>query len=109
MYSQLAAGMQSVGRCLLRGMRHGGPDVDEWESVALDRSAWRQLINKSKYAVEMWLKLGDEAIKGRIHRINQQGLENQVSEDRLPVCQRFDRDCGSRIGLWCHVGSCHRV
>ena len=59
LYSELAVGMRSTWRALLRysdacgrDMQRGGVDVGDWESIASDRSAWSQLVNKSKNAVE---------------------------------------------------------
>ena len=114
LYSQLAVGTRSVGRPLLRysdackrDMRRGGVDVDVWESVAPDRCAWRQLVNKSKDAVETRRRLEDEARRERRHGRNQQRtLGNQMPPDRLHVCRGCNRDCGSRIGLWSHTRSC---
>ena len=114
LYSQLAVGTRSVGRPLLRysdackrDMRRGGVDVDDWENVAPDRSAWRQLVNKSKDAVETRRRLEDEARRERRHGRHQHSAENQVPPDRLHVCRGCNRDCGSRIGLWSHARSCH--
>ena len=114
LYSQLAVGTRSVGRPLLRysdackrDMRRGGVDVDDWENVAPDRSAWRHLVNKSKDAEETRRRLEDEARRERRHGRHQHGAGNQVPPGHLHVCRGCNRDCGSRIGLWSHARSCH--
>ena len=99
-------GERSVVRSLLRNsvackrdMRRGGTDIDDWESVTRDRSAWRQHVIKSKHTVETKRRLRDKARRGRRHPRNQQGAKTQVSPDRLYIHQRCDLGCGSRIGL----------
>ena len=113
LYSQLAVGSRSVGRPLLRftdacnrDMRRGGADIGVWEDVADDRSAWRQLVNDTRDAVETRRRLEDETRRERRHQRNQQGAENQELPARLFVCQWCNRDCRSRIGLWSHTRSC---
>ena len=113
LYSQLAVGTRSVGRPLLRftdackrDMRRGGADINNWEDVADDRSAWRRLVNDTKDAVETRRRHEDEARRERRHRRNEQVAEDQEPPARLHVCQRCNRDCGSRIGLWSHTRSC---
>ena len=67
-----------------RNMRRGGFDVGDWESVATDRSVWRQLVNKSKNAVEMRRRLENEDRKARRHGEISRG--RKPSTTRLPAC-----------------------
>ena len=84
LYGQLATGTRSVGRPLLRftdackrDMRRGEADVDNWEAVADDRSAWRMLVKGVGIAVKIRRRLEDEARRERRHQRNQQGAESQ--------------------------------
>ena len=113
LYGQLATGTRSVGRPLLRftdackrDLRRGGADVESWEAVADDRSAWRRLVNGVMDEMESRRRLEDEARRARRHRRNQQVSDGREPPVSLHVCQICNRDCGSRIGLWNHARIC---
>ena len=107
LYGELATG-RSTGRPHLRfkdvckrDMRALDIDTESWEGLAVDRSRWRNTLNKHLKSGEA--KLMNEATDKRTRR------KERNKSNRLETTHRCDhchRDCHSRIGLYSHKKRC---
>ncbi|KAG7296408.1 hypothetical protein JYU34_021562 [Plutella xylostella] len=105
MLGQLANATRPVGRPLLRfkdsckrDMDDFEIDKDNWESLALDRPVWRQLLHQGKSKHDgKWLE------KLKTKRLNQ---HLEASPNPNYACVRCGKQCKARIGLFSHMRKC---
>ena len=74
-------------------------NTESWESLAANRSKWRE-------ALTLHLKSGKEkltqaAIERRVRRKQSDSLDRPETEHKCSLC---NRDCHSRIGLYSQIG-----
>ena len=108
LYGKLEKDTRKTGCPLLRfkdvckrDMKFAVIDIESWELTVKDRSTWRHLVN--------------EGIKHAEHTRNMRQVEKRnirkaMSTVKLPntifKCERCDKDCHSKIGLFSHQKSC---
>ncbi|CAG9138444.1 unnamed protein product [Plutella xylostella] len=105
MLGQLANATRPVGRPLLRfkdsckrDMDDFEIDKDNWESLALDRPVWSQLLHQGKSKHDgKWLE------KLKTKRLNQ---HLEASPNPNYACVRCGKQCKARIGLFSHMRKC---
>ena len=85
-------------------MRDCGIDVDSWETLAENRTAWKQSIKRGVSKFEANTR--KEAEEKRRRRNEREAAPiKQVSPNDF-VCDLCGRNCGALIGLHSHRAMC---
>lgn len=107
LYGELAQGQRGVGRPHLRykdvckrDMKALDINVNSWENVATNRTVWRSMLYQHLKTGEE--KMAAEAAAKRARR--RERIANRPESSHK--CDRCDRDCHSRIGLFSHKRRC---
>ena len=108
LYGELTEGKRPTGRPQLRykdvckrDLKAMGINLNTWETVASDRTAWRQTVQKGIFQHEETLAQQSEAKRQR--------RKAQNRPTSVYLCAQCGRDCHSRIGLSSHTGCCTRI
>lgn len=108
LYGELVEGTRLTGRPRLRykdvckkDMKLSDIDVNSWECLADDRSAWRLAVRQGIQKAE-GTRNQDLAAK-RAKRKQKQQQPQQASSF---TCSKCKRDCHSRVGLYSHSRRC---
>jgi hypothetical protein len=114
LYGELATGYRDRGRPKLRykdvykrDMKAFEVDTANWESLADDKSVWRQHLSSSLEKCEHALKTAADH-KRRKRKASQYDPHTPAS-DSVFTCQSCNRHCKSRIGLYSHSRRCSSV
>ncbi|GAA6107071.1 uncharacterized protein LOC118407100 [Tachysurus ichikawai] len=106
LYGELAEGARLTGRPRLRykdvckkDMKMANINVNNWESYADDRPAWRLAVRQGAQKAE---KMRNTNLAEKRARSNQQ----QPQQASAFTCSKCNRDCHSRIGLFSHSRRC---
>ena len=108
LYGELSRGSRGVGRPKLRfkdvvkrDMRDLDIDINEWESIAADRSRWKATLTQH-------LKLGEKRLirEAADKRKRRKAQASAVPISTSYLCDTCSRDCHSRIGLLSHSRRC---
>ena len=110
LYGELACGKRTTGRPHLRyrdvckrDMKALDINITSWETLASDRTRWRNTIHQHLVTGEK--KLSDAAEDKRTRRKQHNNTDRPTS---TYICDLCDRDCHSRIGLFSHKRACSR-
>ena len=108
LYGELTEGKRPTGRPQLRykdvckrDLKAMGINLNTWETVASDRTAWRQTVQKGIFQHEETLAQQSEAKRQR--------RKAQNRPTSVYLCAQCGRDCHSRIGLSSHTRCCTRI
>ena len=119
LYGELSDGKRPQGRpkqCFRNvcrnDLRSCGIDVDTWEAIAANRSAWKLTVKKgvahsearSRQEAEEKRQLRKEKEKNPHTSIN-----STQSRDAAYTCDLCGRECGAHIGLISHKRKCSRT
>ena len=108
LYGELDRGTRKTGCPLLRfkdvckrDMKSAAIDIVSWELMVKDRSTWRHLVKEGiKYA---------EHIRN-MRQVEKRNIRKAMGTVTLPntifKCERCDKDCHSKIGLFSHQRCC---
>lgn len=114
LYGELATGHRDKGRPKLRykdvckrDMKAFEIDTANWESLADDRSVWRQHLSSGLKKCELALKTAADD-KRRKRKASQYDAQSSTN-DSVFTCQSCNRHCKSRIGLYSHSRRCSSV
>lgn len=108
LYGELRVGKRNKGRPKLRfrdiikrDMKDLNMDVDNWEALADDRSAWRSSLTQH-------LRSGEERHQNTASekRARRKERDNALRSASIFICDLCDRDCHARIGLSSHRRRC---
>ena len=110
LYGELEEGKRPRGRPLQcyrnvckRDLRDCNIDVTDWETLAEDREAWRNLLEEGLSDFESRMREdGEEKRQKRKERLS----VGQHIQSSVFVCNLCGRDCHSRIGLYNHNRKC---
>ena len=112
LYAELAEGKRATGHPHLRfkdickrNLKAIGIDVENWEKLSQDRSNWRSSLHTCTNAAEVQLCRTTEA-KRAAKKNREHGLILTNSDYLTFRCQRYDRACLFRIGLYSHTQRC---
>ena len=112
LYAELAEGKRATGRPHLRfndvckrDLKAIGIEVENWVKLAHDRNNWRSSLHTCTNATGVQLRLTAEA-KRAAKKNREHGMILTNSDDLTCRCQRCDRACLSRIGLYSHTQRC---
>jgi len=107
LYGELDQGQRGIGRPHLRykdvckrDMKALSINIDSWETVANNRTEWRNMLRRQLRSGEE--RMAAEAAEKRARR-RERAANISVSTYK---CDRCDRDCHSRIGLFSHKRCC---
>ena len=107
LYSEARDGSRKLGHPLLRysdnckhNMKLLDMNVDTWEECAQQRSLWKEKVTKGAKRHEQALMQRKEATRQK--RI-QLLASCDVNDDNAFICERCNKRCRSRIGLFSHV------
>ena len=111
LYGELAQGKRPTDRPQLRykdvckrDLKALGIDINEWETLASNRSAWRQAVQQG--LLEFQETLAEQAeTKRQTRKARNQG--DRPATDH--ICSLCGRDCHSRIDLSSHTRRCSRA
>ena len=108
LYGELATGSRAPGRPNLRfkdvckrDMKSMGIDIESWEECADNRALWSQEVRKGTKKREA--ALNQAAAEKRERRRTSQ---TATAGDSAFKCNRCQRDCRSRVGLYSHTKRC---
>ena len=111
LYGELAQGKRPTDRPQLRykdvwkrALKALGIDINGWETLASNRSAWRQAVQQG--LLEFEETLAEQAETKRQTRKAQNQGDRPATDQICPLC---GRDYHSRIGLSSHTRRCSRA
>ena len=104
LYGELEKGTRKTGCPLLRfkdvcnrDVKYAVIDIESWELMVEDRSAWRHLIKEG-------IKHAENTRNKR--QMEKRNIRKAMDTVTLPStnfkCERCDKDCHSKIGLFSH-------
>nr|AOE48155.1 hypothetical protein [Eumigus monticolus] len=110
-YSELTEGKRCVGgqrkryRDVLKAnMKMSHIDVNNWETLALDRPSWRSLVHqRAEYFEENRRRTAEDKRQRRKNRELVSSRGNNVDVPPGTTCQHCGKLCASRIGLHSHL------
>ena len=109
LYGQLVQGNHPRGRPQLqykickRNLKALGMDLDRWETLKSERSAWRQAVHHGLSQFEETLV---QQAEGK--RKSQKQQNQGAGQGTDWICLQCGRDCHSRIGLFSHTRRCSK-
>ncbi len=107
LFCELSAGQRSVGGQQKRfkdnvkaDLKKCNIDIKSWESLAQERSKWRQIVHDG--CMELEINKSDAAEMKRERRKRRAELQSDPwpTSNKCPHCKKV---CGSRIGLFSHM------
>ena len=108
LYGELDRGTRKTGCPLLRfkdlckkDMKSAAIDTESWELMVKDRSTWRQLVKEGFEHAEHTRNM---------RQVEKRNIRKAKHTATLPntdfKCERCNKDCHSRIGLFSHQRCC---
>ena len=111
LYGELMQEKHSRGRLEVRytdickwDLKALGMDLDRWETVTSESSAWRQVVQHGLLHFEETLVQQAKA-KRQSRKQQNQGAGQETD----CICLQCGRDCHSRIGLLSHIRRCSQT
>jgi len=108
LYGELVEGARTTGRPRLRykdvckkDMKTASININNWESCADDRSAWRLAVRQGTQKAEEMRNTNLDAKRAR-RKANQKHPQQASAY----TCSKCNRDCHSRVGLFSHSRRC---
>ena len=84
-----------------RDMKSAAIDLENWELMVKDRSTWRHLVKEGIRHAENTRNM---------RQVEKRNIRKARSTKALPStmfkCERFDKNCHSKIGLFIHQRYC---
>ena len=108
LYGELEKGTRKTGCPLLRfkdickrDMKSAAIDIESWELMVEDRSTWRHLVKEGIRHAENTRNM---------RQVEKRNIRKAMGTKALPStifkCERCDKDCHSKIGLFSHQRCC---
>ena len=108
LYGELEKGTRKTGCPLLRfkdickrDMKSAAIDIESWEFMVQDRSTWRHLVKEGIKHAENTRNMRQVEKRNIRKAMGTKALPNTIFK-----CERCDKDCHSKIGLFSHQRCC---